>query len=200
MNWPLIFLGCFVFGFVLSVLSFALSAIHVHVHVPFVHHVHVHVPHVHVHAPHDTSPGMSPVSFPTAMAFLAWFGGTGYLLTTQFGWWAVPAVIGASLAGLTGAAIVFFVMARVLWSDRENMRASDFAIVGALGRLSVPIREGGTGEVVYSLAGTRHTCGARSADGTAIAKGTEVIVTGYERGIASVKPWDDALEEAESRV
>ena len=43
MNWPQIFLGCFVIGFVFSVMSFALGAIGVdlHVHVPFVHHPHV---------------------------------------------------------------------------------------------------------------------------------------------------------------
>ena len=47
MNWPQIFLGCFVIGFVFSVMSFALGAIGVdlHAHAPFVHHPHV--PHAH---------------------------------------------------------------------------------------------------------------------------------------------------------
>jgi hypothetical protein len=60
-----------------------------------------------------------------------------------------------------------------------------------LGRLSQPIRPGGTGEMIYSLGGTRHSCGARSVDGAAIDKGSEVIVTAYDRGIAYVRCWDD---------
>jgi hypothetical protein len=68
---------------------------------------------------------VSAINFPTTMAFLAWFGGTGYLLTTRFGWWAIPALSVAVGAGLAGAAIVFFVMARVLWSPDENMQGAD---------------------------------------------------------------------------
>ena len=209
MNWPAVFLGCFVVGFMLSVLSFALSAIqlHFHLHVPFIHHLHVphghhlHLPHVaHVAhgahgaaAGHGPSDGVSAINFPTLMAFLAWFGGTGYLLTSQFGWWAIPAVVVATAAGLTGAAIVFWVMARVLWSPEENMQSADYRMVGVLGRLSNPIRQAGTGELMYSHGGTRHSCGARSADGLAIEKGAEVVVTAYDRGIAYVKRWDDEM-------
>jgi membrane protein implicated in regulation of membrane protease activity len=198
MNWPALFLGCFVVGFVLSALSFALSAIDLqfHINLPVLHHGHqLHVPHAqlpHVgHAPHAAADGVSMINFPTMMAFLAWFGGTGYLLTSQFGWWAIPAVTVAVAAGLVGAAIVFWVMARLLWSPDENMQWADYEMVGVLGRLSNPIRESGTGELIYSHGGTRHSCGARSADGHAIEKGAEVVVTAYDRGIAYVKRWDE---------
>ena len=66
---------------------------------------------------------------------------------------------------------------------------------GVLGRLSMPIREGGTGELIYSQAGTRRVCGARVEDGTAVLKGTEVVVTRYERGIAYVRPWSEMAGE-----
>jgi len=193
MNWPALFLGCFVVGFVLSAISFALSAIdlHFHMHVPFLHHLHVpHGPHG-PHLPHGAYDGVPAINVPTMTAFLAWFGGTGYLLTTQFGWWAIPAVSAAVAAGVAGAAIVFLVMARVLWSPNENMQGADYEMVGVLGRLSNPIREAGTGELIYSHGGTRHSCGARSADGHAIEKGAEVLVTAYDRGIAYVKRWDE---------
>jgi membrane protein implicated in regulation of membrane protease activity len=192
MNWPAIFLGCFVVGFVLSAISFALSSVslHFHVHVPFVHHLHL--PHAHVgHGGHAVPGGVSPVNFATIMAFLAWFGGTGYLLTSQFRWLAVPALVLATLAGSVAAAGVFWVMARVLWSPHENMQSADYEMVGVLGRIGHSIHEGGTGELIYSLGGTRHSCGARSADGRAIAKGTEVVVTAYDRGIAYVRCWDE---------
>ncbi len=64
----------------------------------------------------------------------------------------------------------------------------------------MPIREGGTGELIYSQVGTRRVCGARAENGTAILKGTEVVVTRYERGIAYVRPWSEmAGEEDEFR-
>ena len=64
-------------------------------------------------------------------------------------------------------------------------------MVGVLGRTSLPIREGGTGEIIYSQAGTRRTCGARSDNGVAIARGVEVLVTRYDRGIAYVRLWEE---------
>ena len=68
---------------------------------------------------------------------------------------------------------------------------ADYDMVGVLGKLSSPIRAGGTGEVIYSQEGTRRVAGARSEDGAAIPKGTEVVVTRYEKGIAYVRSWDE---------
>jgi len=68
-------------------------------------------------------------------------------------------------------------------------------MVGVLGKLSVPVREGGTGELIYSQMGTRRVCGARSDDGCAIAKGTEVVVTRYDKGIAYVRLWSEMSGE-----
>jgi membrane protein implicated in regulation of membrane protease activity len=198
MNWPAMFLGCFVVGFVLSVLSFALSAVHLHfhVHVPFVHHLHL----PHVHGGGGGYDGVSPLNFATTMAFLAWFGGTGYLLTSEFRWLAVPALAMATLAGGVGAFAVFWVMAHVLWSPDENMQSADYQMVGVLGRIGHSIRDGGTGELIYSHGGTRHSCGARSADGRAIKNGVEVVVTAYEGGIAHVRRWDDLAADAHKEV
>jgi hypothetical protein len=189
MNWPAFFLGCFVVGFVLSAISFALSgvALHFHVHVPFVHHLHL----PHAHAAHAGRGGFAPINFATTMAFLAWFGGTGYLLTSEFRWLAVPALGLATLAGGVGASGVFWVMAHLLWSPDENLVAGDYAMVGVLGRVGHPIGQGGTGELIYSHGGTRHSCGARSANGQSIPRGIEVVVTAYDRGIAYVRRWDE---------
>ena len=193
MNWPAIFLGCFVIGFVLSALSFGAVALHFPVHLPFIHHVHV--PHAPAgHAGHAGA-GVSPMNFATLMAFLAWFGGTGYLLTSEFRWLTVPALTMAAVGGLAGAAVMFWLMSRVLWSPRENMQSADFQMVGVLGRVSQSVREGGMGELIYSHGGARHSCGARSADGRAIEKGQEVVVTAYDRGIATIRRWDDLMTD-----
>jgi membrane protein implicated in regulation of membrane protease activity len=191
MNWPAIFLGCFVIGFVLSALSFATGAVHAHlnIHVPWGHHLHGNI----FHGGHADAIG--PINFATMTAFLAWFGGAGYLLTSELGWLALPAFLVSILIGLAGASIISWIMARVLWSPNENMQSADYRMVGVLGRLSQPIRQGGTGELIYSHGGARKSCGARSADGGAIEKGTEVVVTGYERGIASVRRWTDLASD-----
>lgn len=197
MNWPALFLGSFVIGFVFSVVSFAMgvAGFDFHSHAPFVHHPQI--PHAPAHAPAhvDAGDGMSPFNFATMMAFLAWFGGTGYLLTTQFRWLVVPSIAVSTIAGVAGASVVFLLMSRVLWSPHENMRLADSQIIGVLGRVSQPIRQDGIGEVIYSSGGTRRSCGARSANGAPIEKGAEVIVTGYERGIASVRRWEDLAAE-----
>jgi len=191
MNWPLMFLGCFVVGFVLSALSFAFGIIDMHVHFPWETHMHVgpgHTGHMH---------GLGPINFATLTAFVAWFGGAGYLLTTQFRWLTIPALVAAVPIGLAGSAMVFLFMAKVLWSPHENMQLADYDMVGVLGRLTQPIRAGGIGELVYTQGGSRKSCGARSADDTAIEKGTEVVVTAYERGIATVRPWTELAAESE---
>ena len=146
----------------------------------------------HGHAAH-----ISPFNFITATAFLAWFGGTGYLLTRFSGVWFVTGLGLAVVSGLVGGTIVFLFLSRVLISQEESMDPADYEMTGVLGRVSVSIRESGTGEIIYSQAGTRRTCGARGVDGAAVAKGTEVMVTRYEKGIAYVRPWSEVSGEEE---
>src|SRR5213594_3115561 len=130
-------------------------------------------------------PRLEPVT-----AFLAWFGGTGYLMSHYYGVWLLLGLGVASASGLAGAAAIFWFVAKVLVSAEENLDPADYEMVGVLGRITNPIRPGGTGELVYSQEGTRRTTGARSEDGIAIAKGIDVVVTRYEKGIAYVRPWE----------
>jgi hypothetical protein len=82
----------------------------------------------------------------------------------------------------------------VLRAREAALDTADYDMVGVLGCLSIRIRQGGTGELIYSQEGTRRVTGARSEDGTAIPKGAEVIVTRYERGIAYVRQWQDPAD------
>jgi membrane protein implicated in regulation of membrane protease activity len=197
MTWADFYLVCFVVGFFLSVLMFLAGGVHLHI--P---HFHGHVPAVHLHgtghAPAGHGTQVSPFNLITLTAFLAWFGGTGYLLTRHSAIWFWAALGISLLSGTGGAAIIYLFLTRVLTSPDEELDPADFEMVGVLGRLSMPVREGGTGELIYSQAGTRRVCGARSEQGSAILKGTEVVVTRYERGIAYVRPWSEmAGEESE---
>jgi membrane protein implicated in regulation of membrane protease activity len=193
MTWNDFYLVCFALGFIFSLLSFVLGGVHwhgLHIHVGQ-HHVGGHVGgHGTGHGPHVSF--FNPV---TLAAFLAWFGGMGYLLTRFSGIGATLAFGAALFAGMLAAAVMFFFLTRVLMSKDENLDASDFEMTGVLGKTSVSIREGGTGEIIYSQGGTRRTCGARSENGNAIPKGTEVMVTRYENGLAYVRLWSELVED-----
>jgi membrane protein implicated in regulation of membrane protease activity len=187
MNWTDFYLICFLVGFGLSLL--ALVAGSAHLHLP-----HLHVHHG-IHVPHGMHGGELPwFNFGTLAAFLAWFGGTGYLLQHYYSVWYVITLGVATLSGIGAASVVFWFLARVLMAREASLDPADYEMVGVLGKLSIPIREGGTGELIYSQEGTRRVAGARSETGTPIAKGSEVIVTRYEKGIAYVRPWEDPLD------
>jgi membrane protein implicated in regulation of membrane protease activity len=206
MTWQGFYLACFLFGFVLSVLAFLGGSLH-WPHGAF-HGLPKGFPHpggphgIGAHAPGPDAPGhgssVPRFNFATLMAFLAWFGGVGYLLSSRGHLGSVAVLAAASAAGLAGSAVIVVFLTRVLLRHERFLEAADFEMVGVLGRVTVPIRAGGTGEIVYSQANTRRSAGARSESGDAIERGTEVVVTRYERGLAYVRPWAELAGE-ESR-
>jgi len=194
MTWAMFYLVCFLIGVTLSVLSFLGGSFHLP-------HFHVHMPHggPHIagggHVAGGGGPEMPFVNFGTITAFLAWFGGTGYLLTRYSSLMVAGVLTLATVAGLAGATIVFWFVAKLLLKHDRELDPADYERVGVLGRISSPVRAGGTGEIIFSQEGTRHTCGARSENGEVLARGTEVIITRYEHGIAYVRRWEEMVEE-----
>jgi membrane protein implicated in regulation of membrane protease activity len=194
MNWEAFYLSCFLVGLAFSVLSIFTGRIHVRL--P---HVHVHFGGSQVHVPHGGSParGFGLINFGTIAAFLAWFGGTGYLLAHYSVWFLI--VLGIAIAsGCGGAAIVFLFLARVLIRKDEVLDPADYDMVGVLGTVSSSIRPSGTGEMIFLQKGIRRAAPARGEDGAIIPSGTEVVVTRYEHGIAYVRPWDELTKSSAS--
>jgi membrane protein implicated in regulation of membrane protease activity len=188
MTWAMFYLVCFLVGVTLSVLSFLGGSFHL----PHFH-AHVHLPHGGAHA---GGGGEIPfLNFGTTAAFLAWFGGAGYLLTRYSSLVVAGVLTLAIVAGLMGAMIVFWFVAKLLLKHDRELDPADYDRVGVLARISSPIREGGTGEIIFSQEGTRNTCGARSENSEALPRGTEVIVTRYEHGIAYVRRWEELAEK-----
>lgn len=210
MTWSDFYLICFAVGFCFSFFSFIFGGHRFgRLHLPHFHgHGAAHFPAGHGpvgHAPaaHGAGPAhgaasrgsVSPFNPPSMAAFLAWFGGTGYLLTRFSAIWVGFALMLSVVAGVLGGGIIFLFLTRILMSDQEYLDPADFEMVGVLGKLSMPIREGGTGELIYSQMGTRRVCGARSEDGSAMPKEAEVVVTRYEKGIAYVQLWEEMTKE-----
>ncbi len=219
MTWSDFYLICFLVGFLVSVLSFLLGNFHFHIpglgdgghadigHLDgghggdFGHADTGHGDFGHGEGEHVSARGaghgahVSVLNFGTIAAFLTWFGGAGFVLTRYSSVWFWFGLLIAVAIGIVGASIVFWFLAKVLMKNEQDLNPADYDMIGVLGRVSSGIRVGGTGEIIYSQEGTRHTCGARSENGTAIEKGVEVVVTRYERGIAYVRRWEELTGE-----
>jgi len=196
MTWSDFYLFCFLVGFFLSVVSFLAGAVHLHLPVKW------HVPFHGAHGGHHGG-GLAKAALQkggshgaqiswfnasTVMAFLAWFGATGYLLTRYSNFIALVCLAIAATTGLFGAWIIFKFMVKL---NDAPLTSEDRRVEGALGTISMSIRENGTGEIIFALGGTRRCAGARSSDGLPIEKGAEVVIERYEKGIAYVKRWEE---------
>lgn len=187
-----LFITCFIAGLGLSVVSFVSGLEHVNVFDAIFHgHRVLHVPRVIRHAGPKRSRS-SMINAAAITAFLVWFGGGGLLIErlTSF---ALPLVVaGASVIGIAGGSLINSVIGAL---GRRESTAESLSMLGVIGKTVVAIREGdGTGEIVFTHAGTRRVAGARSESGRAVPKGTEVVVTRYEKGIAYVALWDELKE------
>ena len=187
MSWESFYLFCFLIGFLFSVISF-LAGFHA-----------LHLPHFHARGVHGGArSGSSPINVGTIAAFLAWFGGTGYILARYSSIWTLLALALASVSGLAGATVVFWFVVKILLRHEQPLDPADYDLVGVLGRVSSTVFAGGVGEMIYSQAGSRRAASIRSENGQPIARGVEVVVTRYEKGIAYVRPWDE-LTDVSSR-
>ena len=137
MTWADFYLICFFLGFALSLLSLVGS-------------LHLHIPHFDFHIGGDHGHGLhgdashtgeaSRINFGTIAAFLAWFGGTGYVLARFSSFWSLLALGMACVSGLIGAAIVFFFLARILIRSDEELNPADYDMIGVLGTVTSNIR------------------------------------------------------------
>ncbi|HEY7066311.1 MAG TPA: hypothetical protein VII06_32865 [Chloroflexota bacterium] len=202
-----VFLGCFVFGFFAVLASFLLGGLHtlhlghvggVHINLPG-EHFDVHIGHAVAHGAHvahhhgngGSDESVFPINPTTVLAFLTWFGGAGFIMRNYYGVVALVSLGLAALFGLVGAAVVFWFLLKVILPGQTVMLQADYDPVGSVGHLTMPIRAGGVGEVVYTRGGTRRSAGARSLDGMALDKGVEVVIARFERGLAYVQPWEE---------
>jgi len=170
------FLGCFAFGFIFSLVGFLAGSAHLH----------FHMGHGHFHGG-----GVSKFNFGTIAAFLTWFGGAGYILSSWGRIGLALIVIVAIAIGLIGAAIIFLFAAKVLAPGDKPLDPADYRMVGALGTVSSPVMPHGTGEMIFVQQGRRSAVPIRSESGSSIPAGKEVVVTRYENGIAYVREWEE---------
>ena len=195
--WEGFYFACFVAGLLLSVVSLVGGMGHLnwHIHLPHA----PHVPHAVVHPAGGGAGRGGSSSVPwwnafSIMVFLCWFGAAGYLLTRYGTFVASVVFLLAAACGLVGGALIFAFLTKVMLPHERELTADETAVTGVVGRVSAPIRAGGVGEVLYEQLGARRSVPARSDIGEAIAKGEEVFVIRYEKGVAYVRRWEDLPE------
>jgi len=186
-----IFLACFVFGLLFTLASLALGLVGDGL-------GHAHIGHVHTaHATHDGGHDSSSLPLLNASSLiggLTWFGAAGYVLT-RVSAWALPVAI---LAALVVGALGWYLVARflgLLLKGEVEMDPDDYRLEGTVGQVSVAIPAGGTGEVLFEKGGSRRGEAARGVAGSAIPRGTEVVITAYADGFATVQPWTEFMAE-----
>jgi membrane protein implicated in regulation of membrane protease activity len=199
MNFSDFFLLCFGIGTAWAIISLLLGGVHFghgSGHVGHAHVGHGHAGHGHTgagqHAPHWVTSLLNPSCI---AVFLAWFGGAGYLLNKYSGLMLLLNLVIAGVFGLVGAWILARFLTTLMKHERV-MNPADYDMVGVLGRVSSTIRADGVGEVIYLHEGVRRSFNAKSETGVPIARGEEVIVTHFEKGIAFVRTWEAMTQRA----
>jgi len=192
-TWESFFLGCFAFGFVLSLIAFLAGSSHLHLH--FHHGPHIGAGHGVGHGAGQGSgshsSGVSKFNFGTISAFLTWFGGAGYILSNWGGLGLLLVLALSAVTGVAGGALIFLFAAKVRAPGDRALDPADYRVVGALGKVSCTVLPNGTGEMIFVQQGRRQGVAVRSENGTLIPAGKEVVVTRYEDGIAYVREWDE---------
>lgn len=189
---------CFLVGFSLSVLSFLAGAVHIHLpfkmHLPF--HGAGHGAHgVHAHGASSASSHngahISWFNASSAMAFLAWFGGIGYILATHSRFIGVVVLVFAIAGGATASWLVFKFMVKLLNAESSHLKDEDYRPEGLVCTVTMPVRGAGTGEIIFMQNGVRRSAGARACNGESLEKGAEVVIERYENGVAYVHRWEE---------
>ncbi len=217
-----VYLGCFIFGLVFTVASFLLGG--------FSHfeggHVEVghgggHVGGGHVGGGHGAAGhggghvgghgseaqgnqqagGLGWFSFNALIAFITWLGGSGFVMSKMDLSVALQIPISVGF-GILGYMLVYLFLAKILYpAQTPVMQDFDYDLVGTVGYVSGTIFENGVGEIIYTKFGTRRNVPARSIDGRAFPRDSEVVILRYDKGVAYVDELDKLLnsDRAESQ-
>lgn len=131
---------------------------------------------------------LSPFSPIVIASFLTMFGAGGIVGQEWLGLETPQAAMFAVGSGVVVGALVSFVIGKFLIGSQATTLARVQDMVGLAAQVITPIPEGRTGEISYSLAGSRLTSPAKSLDGGAIGRGKVVIIKRVVGSTAYVQP------------
>jgi hypothetical protein len=142
---------------------------------------------------------LSGLNLYSVLAFLFFFGLLGYLLHNATSAGVVLTILLPALFGAAAALAVGSAISRLFASQAGVLTLEDSRLEGRVGTVSLAIRPGGVGEVIFrSASGGSQSIGARASDGEAIPVGAEIVIVGVHDGIAGVQTWDAFMRGARS--
>lgn len=125
---------------------------------------------------HGDAGGPSIFSVRVMSAFLAAFG-VGGVIARYYGL-SHPAASGVGVVSGAAMSGLVFQFARLLYSQQASSEVRMTSLVGQSAEVSVAIPEDGVGQIMITAGGERSEHIARSADGLAVPRGAEVVITG----------------------
>lgn len=130
--------------------------------------------------------GPSVFSARVMAAFLTAFGVGG--VVARYYDLSHPAASGVGIvSGIVMSAIVYQ-FAKILYSQQASSEVRMTSLVGRSAEVSVAIPAAGVGQVTLTFGGERTEHIARSADGRALDRGAEVVITGLRGDSVVVAP------------
>jgi membrane protein implicated in regulation of membrane protease activity len=136
----------------------------------------------------DTDHGGGPSVFSARImsSFLTAFGVGG--VVARYYDLSHPAASGVGVASGVVMAGLVYQFAKVLYSQQASSEVRMASLVGRSAVVSVAISEGGVGQIALAFGGEHTEHIARSADGRAVLRGAEVVITGLRGDLVIVAP------------
>ena len=130
-------------------------------------------------------PSLSPV---TIASFVTAFGAFGLISMGLFEASAKLSLLWAAGGGFVIAVIAHFAFGYFLIAPQGSSEVRMRDILGAVAEIITPVPSDSVGEIAFVAQGGRVTYTAKSADGTAIQRGTTVVIEKIVGGVAVVRP------------
>lgn len=138
------------------------------------------------HGDADHSGGPSVFGARIMSSFLTAFGVGG--VVARYYDLSHPAASGVGVASGVVMAGIVYQFAKVLYSQQASSEVRMTGLVGRSAAVSVAIPEGGVGQIALAFGGEHTEHLARSADGRALLRGAEVVITGLRGDSVVVAP------------
>lgn len=119
---------------------------------------------------------VSPISPITISTFITAFGAVGIISRQLFGVSGPVSLLSSTAGGLLLSGVMFLFYSRFLIGSQGSSEVRVSQLVGLTAEVIAPIPEDGVGEIAVVAQGSRVTYPARSSQGTAIKRGTLVII------------------------
>src|SRR5437867_9517549 len=138
------------------------------------------------HGEVDHGSGPSLLSARIMASFLTAFGCGG--VVARYYDLSHPAASGVGVVSGVVMAGIVYQFAKVLYSQQASSEVRMTGLVGRSAEVSVAIPEGGVGQIALAFGGEHSEHIARSADGRALLRGAEVVITGLRGDSVVVAP------------